>query len=588
MNYDIKIINGTLFDGTGAPGYTANLAILNGKIVEIGDCNCSAKKIIDAKDAIVTPGFIDLHTHYDGQITWDEELRPSVNHGVTTAILGNCGVGFAPVHEKDHNRLIRLMEGVEDIPGTALTEGLTWNWNSFPEYMNAIDAMPHTIDFGVQIPHDPVRVFVMGDRALAQEEATAEDIEKMRIIVCEGLKAGAVGFTTGRSDVHRTADGDWTPASESTQEELVGIAKAFDGINHGVLQAVSDFDMERGNDKFDHEFDIVEKFAKAGGDNHPTSISLMQRDFEPDQWLKIIHRVEKANAKGINIYMQVAPRAIGVMVGLQCTFHPFMGFPSYKKICHLSLDERVEKMRDPNFKAQILNEESERLSVDGTSIPPIVDYFLQNMDKVSAKLFELGENPNYEQPMENSILYKGKAEGKSSLESIYNALLKQNGRALLYFPIYNYTEFNYDNILKMMNHPQSLPGLSDGGAHVGTVCDGSFPTYLLSYWTRDRKSGDKILLEKVTHSLTKKIADYLGIKDRGELKVGMKGDINVIDMNKLKLFPPQIVKDLPSGGQRLLQMAEGYLATIVSGKIVIENDRLTNQRPGRLIRMGKK
>ena len=587
MTYDLKIINGTILDGTGALGYSANLAIQNGVIVKIGDCNGSAEKTIDAKGAIVTPGFIDLHTHYDGQITWDEELRPSVNHGVTTAILGNCGVGFAPVHESDHDRLIRLMEGVEDIPGTALAEGLTWNWKQFPEYMDAIDAQPHTIDFGVQIPHDPVRVFVMGDRALAQEKATTEDIKKMRKIVREGLEAGAVGFTTGRSDVHRTADGDWTPASESSREELVGIAKAFDGLNHGVLQAVSDFDMERGSDKFDHEFDIVDAFAKAGGENHPTSISLIQRDFEPGQWLKIIARVERANAKGIKIFMQVAPRAIGVMVGLQCTFHPFMGFPSYKKISHLSLEDRVNKMGEPEFKAQILNEKSERLALDGTSIPPIVDYFLQKIDTVSAKLFELGDNPDYEQPIEKSILYKGKAKGKSPLESIYDAMLKQDGKALLYFPIYNYTEFNYDNILKMMNHPHSLSGLSDGGAHVGTICDGSFPTYLLSYWTRDRKSGDKIPLENAIHSLTKKIADYLGIRDRGELKVGMKADVNIIDMEKLKLFAPEMVQDLPAGGQRLLQMAEGYRATVVSGKIVIENDQITEQRPGRLIRMGR-
>ena len=587
MEYDLKIINGTIFDGTGSWGYSANLAILNGKIVEIGVCHGSAQKTIDAKDAIVMPGFIDLHTHYDGQITWDEELRPSVNHGVTTAILGNCGVGFAPVHEADHDRLIRLMEGVEDIPGTALAEGLTWNWNHFPEYMNAIDALPHTINFGVQIPHDPVRVFVMGERALAQEKATEDDIAKMRNIVRAGLEAGAFGFTTGRSDVHRTADGEWTPASESSLEELVGIAKAFHRLNHGVLQAVSDFDMERGSDKFDSEFDIVEAFAQEGGENHPTSISVMQRDFEPGQWLKIIDRVEKANAKGIKIFMQVAPRAIGVMVGLQCTFHPFMGFPSYKKISHLSLEYRVKKMHDPKFKTQILKENSERLAVDGTSIPPIVDYFLQQIDTVSAKLFELGENPDYEQPIEKSILYKGKAAGKSPLESIYDAMLKQDGKALLYFPIYNYTEFNYDNILKMMNHPQSLSGLSDGGAHVGTICDGSFPTYLLSYWTRDRKTGDKIPLKKAIHALTKKNADYLGIRDRGELKTGMKADINIIDIARLKLFSPEMVQDLPAGGQRLLQKAEGYRATIVSGEFVIENDELTGHRPGRLIRMGK-
>ena len=584
--FDIKIINGTIVDGTGAKPYHDNVAVKDGEIVEIGSCDGDATKTIDAKGAIVTPGFVDLHTHYDGQISWDDALQPSVNHGVTTAIMGSCGVGFAPVREKDHDLLIRLMEGVEDIPGVALAEGLTWNWESFPEYMDAIDGFPHAIDFAVQVPHDPLRVYVMGDRATYDNPATKDDIAEMRRLTREALEAGAVGFTTGRSDVHRSADGDWTPSSEATVDELCGIAKAFDGLDHGVLQLVNDFNIERDGDHFDAEFDIIEAYAKTGG-KHPTSISLMQRDFEPKQWQRIIKRAEEAGEKGITIRMQVAPRAIGVMIGLQCTFHPFMGFPSYKAIANLPLGERVAAMKQPEFKAKLLSEKSEKLAGDGSSVPPLVDTFLNAIDMVACKIFELGEQPNYEQPIENSLYKRAQEQGVSSLEAIYDALLKDDGKALLYFPIYNYTEFNYDNVRTMMEHPLALMGLSDGGAHVGTVCDASFPTYLLSYWTKGREKGNHITLERAVQMLSQDIANYVGMNDRGTLEIGKKADINIIDMEKLSLKQPRMVQDLPAGGQRLLQDAVGYRATLVSGVPVLENDVLNAERPGRLVRMGQ-
>ena len=582
--FDMKIIGGTIVGGTGAKSYLGDVAIKDGKIACIGECDGDAAKTIDASGAIVTRGFVDLHTHYDGQISWDDALQPSVNHGVTTAIMGSCGVGFAPVHKHDHDRLIRLMEGVEDIPGSALAEGLTWNWESFPEYMDAIDAFPHAIDFAVQVPHDPLRVYVMGDRAVFNQPATKDDIAEMRRLTREALEAGAVGFTTGRSDVHRSADGDWTPASEATVDELCGIAHAFDGLDHGVLQLVNDFNIEREGDHFDSEFDIIEAYAKAGG-KHPTSISLMQRDFEPKQWQRIIKRAEEAGEKDITIRLQVAPRAIGVMIGLQCTFHPFMGFPSYKAIAKQPLAKRVAEMKKPEFKARLLAEKSEKLAGDGSSVPPLVDTFLNAIDMVACKIFELGENPNYEQPIANSLYQRGKSQGVSSLEAIYDALLKDDGKALLYFPIYNYTDFNYDNVRTMMAHPLSLMGLSDGGAHVGTVCDASFPTYLLSYWTRDRDS-DNVELERAVQMLSADIANYVGMKDRGTLEVGKKADINIIDMDKLSLKQPRMVQDLPAGGQRLLQDAVGYRATLVSGIPVVENDELNTARPGRLVRMG--
>ncbi len=586
MAFDLIIKNGTLYDGNGGEAYQADIGITDDIIAEIGEITGAADKIVDASGHIVTPGFIDIHTHYDGQVSWDENFEPSVNHGVTTAVMGSCGVGFAPVLESDHEKLVRLMEGVEDIPGTALTEGLTWNWESFPDYMNAID-FPHTIDFAAQVVHDPLRVYVMGERAVFDESATEEDIIRMRDITRDALEAGAVGFSTGRSDVHRSADGQWTPSSEASANELMGIASAMKGLDHGVLQAVNDFDLERGDEgAFDREFDLLEEFSEASG-GRPFSLSLMQRDFAPKQWTQIIDRVEKANEKGLNMRMQVAPRGIGVILGLQCTFHPFIGFPSYKKISHLSLEERVEIMRDPEFKAQLLTEKSEPMAGDGTPIPPLTDTLLAQIELISCKMFLLGENPDYEQSIEASIYKMAHNEGVPVLAKIYDVLLQNDGKEFIYFPIYNYTDLNYGAVHEMMSHPKALLGLTDGGAHVGTVCDASFPTYLLSHWTRDRKQGPKIALNRAIQMLTADVADYVGFHDRGRLEVGKKANINVIDHNNLRLFSPRMVKDLPAGGQRLLQDAQGYKATIVGGVVVAENDTLTGALPGRLVRLGK-
>jgi len=585
MPYDLIIKNGLIYDGDGSAPYSANVAVSDGKIVEIGACDGAATDTIDAAGAIVTPGFIDLHTHYDGQVSWDANFEPSVYHGVTTVVMGSCGVGFAPVRPEDHDKLVRLMEGVEDIPGTALSEGLTWDWTSFEDYMDAID-FPHTIDFAAQVVHDPLRVFVMGDRAVFNQPATKDDIEQMRTLTRSALEAGAIGFSTGRSDVHRSADGEWTPSSEATAEELSGIAEAFQGLEHGILQAVNDFDLERGDpEAFDREWKLLEKFAESAG-GRPFSLSLMQRDFAPKQWREILTRSEDASARGLNFSLQVAPRSIGVILGLQCTFHPFIGFPSYKKISGLSLGERVAAMRDPAFKAQLLSESSEKLAGDGTPIPPIADMLLAQIDFISCKMFRLGENPDYEQSLEQSVYKAAEADGVRPLEKIYDILLEKNGEEFLYFPIYNYTDLNYDAVYEMMAHPQSIMGLSDGGAHVGTICDASFSSYLLHYWARDRKKGATIPLEQAVKKLTSEIADFAGFKDRGRLKVGLKANINVIDHSKLRLHPPRMVKDLPAGGQRLLQNAEGYIATLVDGVQVIKNDKLTGALPGKLVRVG--
>lgn len=588
--FDLKIVNGTVIDGSGGAAQQLNIAVQDGKIVAIGECAGAAREEIDAAGAIVTPGFVDVHTHYDGQISWDEELKPSVNHGVTTAVLGNCGVGFAPCRASDRDALIKLMEGVEDIPGTALHEGIQWNWETFPEYMDAIDQQPHTIDFAVLIPHDPVRVYAMGERAVFDQAATPEDIARMRDIVREAMEAGAIGFSTGRSDVHKTSEGEWTPASEASKDELVGIATAFQGLDYGVLQAVNDFDMVRPEDNFDKEFELMEAYFRASG-GRPGSMSLMQRDFAPDDWLKIIARSEALNADGLDISLQVAPRAIGVFNGLNCTFHPLMAHPSYIQIREKSLAERVAIMRDPEFRAQLLSEQSVPLAGPGSPVPPLVDLMIAQYPQLAEKMFtlELDGKVDYEQGNATSIAGMARAEGVSLWEKTYDLLLEDEGRALIYYPVYNYTEMNYDNVYTMLQHPKALPGLSDGGAHVGTICDASFPTYLLSYWTRDRadKNRPSIKLERAIQMLTADGADYLGLNDRGRLAVGLRADINIIDYPNLSLGVPQMVQDLPAGGQRLLQPVSGYKATFVAGQQVVKDDVVQSARPGRLVRSGK-
>lgn len=581
MTYDLKITGGRVYDGSGQAARHADVAVKDGLIVALGECPAAAGEVIDADGAIVTPGFIDLHTHYDGQVSWDEEMRPSVNFGVTTAILGNCGVGFAPVRPEDHDRLIRLMEGVEDIPGTALHEGITWQWESFPQYMDAIDRVPHTIDFGVMAVHDPLRVYAMGERAGHEHVATAVDIALMRRLLAEAMDAGAAGFSTGRTDVHRTADGEWTPSSEASRDELVGLASALRGRTYGVLQLVNDFNLERPGDQFAEEFALIESFVRAAG--RPCSISLMQRDFAPDQWRQILFETERLHATGVDFRVQVAPRAIGVINGLQCTFHPLLAQPSYLAIRDKSLAERVAIMRDPQFRQRCLAEKPIRLSGEGSSVPPIVDRIIGDIETIAFKLFRLDDSPDYEQSAAQSLGAEARRDGVAIMEKLYDVCLEDEGRQLIYFPIYNYTEFNYDNVHTMLTHPRALLGLSDGGAHVGTICDASFPAYFLAHWTRDRDE-DCIDVARAVQMLSADAADYLGLRDRGRIAVGQRADINVIDYAALALRRPRMVQDLPAGGQRLLQEATGFRATFVAGERVIDNDVVTNARPGRLVR----
>ena len=580
--YDLKIRGGTLVDGTGRERYRGDVALRDGRIVAVGDCPGKAARELDAEGALVTPGFTDLHTHYDGQVSWDADLAPSCLHGVTTAVVGNCGVGFAPVRPTDHVRLIELMEGVEDIPGSALHEGISWRWESFPQYLDAIDGFPHAIDFAAYVPHDPLRMYVMGERAVAGSPATEEDIARMRQLLREALEAGAVGFSTGRSDNHRTSRGAATPASESSVQELVGLAQAFHGLGHGVLQVVSDFDIAQGPERFDAEFDVVERLA-AAADGHALSMSLMQRDQDSDQWRRILERTERAHARGLPLRVQVAPRGIGVMIGLDATFHPLVGHPSYRAIAHLPLAERVRRLREPALRAQLLQEKPGKVSGEGSAVPPLVDFFLQNLEFVSARLYRLGERPDYEPTPDDSLLMVAEREGRPVMEVIYDALLEQEGRALLYFPVFNYTEMSLDTVHTMLTHPLALPGLSDGGAHVGTVCDASFPTFLLTHWGRDRPRG-RLPLEQLVRMQAHDTARFLGLADRGLIAPGQKADLNVIDWERLRLLHPEMHADLPAGGKRLLQRADGYRYTLVSGEVIAQEGRLTGRRPGRLVR----
>ncbi|MEM9689170.1 MAG: amidohydrolase family protein [Pseudomonadota bacterium] len=581
MALDIVIKGGRVYDGSGGDAGSADIGIRDGLIADIGR-GLTGKQTIDADGATVTPGFIDLHTHYDGQVSWDQELKPSVNFGVTTAIFGNCGVGFAPVHRGGEDALVRLMEGVEDIPGTALHEGIRWDWESFPEYMDAIDRLPHTIDFGVMAVHDPLRMYVMGERAGCDEVATEDDIRRMHELVAEAMDAGAAGFSTGRSDVHRTSDGDWTPSSEASLEELAGIASALQGRPRGVLQAVSDFNLEREGDNFDHEFRAMESFARAGG-GRPCSMSLMQRDLAPNQWRKILTETERLNADGVDFRVQVAPRAIGVFNGLQCTFHPVLAQPAYLAIRDKPLEERVAIMRDPAFKTRCLADPPMTLSGPGSPIPPIVDRIIGDIDTVAFKLFRLGAEPDYEQPAEQSLGAEAQRDGVPVMDKLYDVCLELDGRQLIYFPIYNYINFNYDDVHEMLTHPNAMLGLSDGGAHVGTICDASFPAYFLSHWTRDRERG-RIDLARAVQMLTADPADYLGLRDRGRIEVGRRADLNIIDYDALTLEAPAMIQDLPAGGQRLMQEARGFLHTLVNGEVVIDRDTVTAARPGRLVR----
>ena len=572
--YDLVVRGGNVVDGTGGPARTADVAVRDGVVVAVGTAergrlDGNGSREVDADGCLVTPGFVDIHTHYDGQSSWDSSLAPSSWHGVTTVVMGNCGVGFAPVRPADHDRLIELMEGVEDIPGAALHEGLSWEWQSFGQYLDALETKPHDIDFAAQVPHGALRLHVMGERGARREEATEADIAEMGRIAAEAVSAGALGFTTSRTLNHRTSRGEPTPTLTAAAPELAGIAAAIGRTGRGVLQVVSDFiDVEA-------EFAILRQMVEAS--RRPLSVSVAQSPVKPDNWIDVLDQVTRMNADGLPTLGQVAARAVGVLLGLTCTLNPFMFNPVWREIAALTPAEQARAMADPGFRARVLAAQAEMTSKKGSGIlgGRLVEKY--------QLMYELGDPPDYEPPPEQSLAARAGREGRDGAELAYDICMADDGRSFIYLPSLNYAAGNLDAVGEMLAHPHTVPGLSDGGAHAGTICDVSFPTTLLSYWGRDRERG-RIDVPFLVSRQCRETARAVGLDDRGVLAPGYRADLNVIDFEHLRVRRPEMRYDLPAGGKRLLQSAEGYLHTFVAGTEVYASGQHTGELVGRLVR----
>ena len=575
MSYDLIIRGGTVVDGTGTPALTADVAVTDGVIVEVGRVKATAKRIVEADGLTVTPGFVDVHTHFDGQATWDPHLTPSCWHGVTTAIMGNCGIGFAPVRSDRHEWLIDLMEGVEDIPGSALSEGITWEWESFGEYLDALERMPRAVDIGAQIPHAAVRGFVMGDRA--QDTATGMDVDAMIKIVADGLRAGALGMSFGRTAGHRSASGEPVPGTYSEEDELAALMAAMAEVGSGVLQVVpAGVGGAMGGDHR-HSIDAEIEWITRLGQKYPVPLTFlaMVNEQDPQDWRRWFAAVHEANAAGAAIRPQVACRAFGMLMGHQSRMNPFRHRPRYRALMDLPLEQRVERLRDPEIRAQILGEPPD------PSPLPSADELNKHIFK---RLYPLGEALDYEPAAEDSIAAIAEREGRDPWEVTYDVLLGAGGREFLLLPLLNYAGNNYDHLYDMMSDSVSLQGLGDGGAHCGIICDASMTTYLLSHWVGKRTRGPVLSLETAVHRLTGDPAAFYGLGDRGVLAPGRRADINLIDLDRLGLHYPDRVEDLPGGAARLIQRSDGYVETMVLGQTVVADGELTDARPGGLVR----
>ncbi|MDG1958997.1 MAG: amidohydrolase family protein [Candidatus Binatia bacterium] len=564
--HDLVIRRGKVVDGSGAPAVDADIAIDGETIVAVGEVTSPGKIEIDADGDLVTPGFVDVHTHYDGQVTWDPELRPSSFHGVTTVVMGNCGVGFAPCAPDRRDWLIGLMEGVEDIPGTALAAGIRWNWETFPEFMDAVEASPLAMDVGVQVPHGALRAYVMGDRGAELAKATPAEIEEMSALVCEAVEAGALGFTTSRTEKHRDKAGQPTPSFGVAGEELQGIARAMGKTGKGVLQLIADFH------DFEPEFAMIRGMAEVSG--RPLSMTIEQDDRHPEIWKNVLEGIAAAARDGLPMRGQVPARATGVVMGLDVTLHPFLLHQTFYELADKPLAERAAALRDPEFRSRLL---AETVEIDPSTIVGVLFGSF-------GKMFRLNDPPDYEPHPSTSAAAEATRRGVTPQEVLLDWLSEEDGNALLYFPLMNYLDGDLEMVREMLTHPQASFGLSDAGAHCGTVCDGSFPTTMLTHWVRDRARGEKLPLEWVIQKLTRGGADLVGLKDRGLLAPGMKADVNVIDFDALALHAPQVVRDLPANGRRLLQRASGYRYSVISGEVAFIDGEGTGTRRGRLLR----
>jgi len=567
MAHDLVIRGGTLVDGTGAAARTADVAVSDGRISAIGRVAGAARQELDADGLLVTPGFVDIHTHYDGQATWDPGLTPSSWHGVTTVVMGNCGVGFAPVRPGQQDFLIGLMEGVEDIPGTALHEGIAWEWESFPEYLDALARRRFAVDVGTQVPHGAVRAYVMGERGARNEPATPPDIAQMAALVRGGLAAGALGVSTSRTIVHRAITGEPVPGTFAAEDELFGIGRALGELGRGVFEVAG---AGAAGEDIAGPMREIEWMRRLSAEIHrPVTFAMLQFDAAPELWRELLEVSAAAAREGAQVYPQVAGRPFGLLIGHQTKIHPFAGRPTFESVRALPLDARVAKLREPGVKQRIL---AERVQVPSM------------LAAQYGKTFPIGDPPEYEPPYEASLEAIARRAGRDVEDVLYDRLLEKDGRELLLVPVLNYSQLSCEPIREMLLHPRAVLGLGDGGAHCGIICDASIPTFMLSHWARDRKRGPTLPLELVIRRMTRDTAELFGLRDRGMVAVGQRADLNLVDFASVQLEPPRMVQDLPAGGARFVQRARGYEATIVARELVSRRGEATGALPGRLIR----
>ena len=570
--HDAVIRGGTIVDGSGASPFTGDLAIDGDRISAVGGKIGLARRELDASGLLVTPGWVDVHTHYDGQATWDPILAPSSWHGVTTTLCGNCGVGFAPVRKENHQELIDLMEGVEEIPGTALAEGLAYDWESFPEFLDALERQPRTIDIGAQLGHLPLRVYVMGDRAINLEPATAADIAEMKSLTEQALAAGAFGFTTSLTNSHKKLDGGFVPSRYSEVEEMVGIGAALSGFDHGTFGINTEFENE------EDELVWLTELARQTG--HPVWFLITQNTSDPDRWQRLLKAIHEAQSSGAPLSGQVACRPVGVLLGVGATLTPFSAREAFQELRPLSSEERLARMRDPETRARVLSSPNSDKAMDLLS--PSRVRAITRWDR----MYTFGPEVDYE-PSEDRCVVNIAARSNRTAEEVAYDYLTEGLDRFLFFPTTGYVHGHHEPIREMLSDPATILGLSDGGAHCGSIADASVPSFMLTHWTRDRSRGPKLPLEMVVKTQTNDTAEFFGFKDRGRLAPGLRADINLIDYEGLRLHTPHIVTDLPAGGQRLVQKADGYVSTMVAGQTTFENGEHTGALPGRLVRAGR-
>jgi N-acyl-D-amino-acid deacylase len=565
--HDLVIRGGTVVDGTGAPAREADVALDGARVVAVGAGVGAGRREIDARGKLVTPGWVDIHTHYDGQVTWDPYLTPTGWNGVTTVVMGNCGVGFAPVRPDQHEYLIQLMEGVEDIPGTALAEGIRWEWESFPQYLDAIEKMPRGLDVAAQVPHGALRTYVMGERGAKNEKATAADVVEMARLVREALVAGALGFSSSRTILHRAKDGEVVPGTTASDEELFGIGRAMGAAGHGVFEVASDLAPEG------EELAWMSRLSRETG--RPVTFACLQTPADPDQWRRLLRACETDAAQGGRIVPQVAQRPAGLLLSFETLVSPFLFRPAFQALLALPPAELRAKLRQPEVRAAIVRD------VPNTSNLPGVATLIASAWHM---IFPLGDPPDYEPGPEKSVAAIAARSGKTPDEVAFDLLLERDCKAMLYLPLLGYANGDFEALREMMMHPQAVFGLSDGGAHCGVICDASAPTFLLTHWVRDRKRGPRIPLEHAVAGQTRRTAELYGLCDRGALVPGWKADVNVIDLDRLHIHAPEVVYDLPASARRLVQRIDGYDWTIVSGRVTYEKGEPTGALPGRLLR----